>query len=393
MESKPTKVSFNDTDTAYAHYSNQRLKKVYGVFQLIGNSLLTRVGTTLTQIALAVRFPIKPFVKPIIFDQFCGGESLKECLPAINLLQQRKVDVSLNYGVEIKNAEKDFERTLCKAKGAIEFASRKQNVKVVCVKVSSIGYFNVLEKRQAGKALSKSQEKAYDRMVHRMHEICAYACEHHVEVYWDAEESWVQDEIDALVDMFMAEFNTERAIVFNTFQLYRWDKLDYLRNSIELAKEKGYMLGAKLVRGAYIEKENEWAIENGVKSVIHDGKLPVDKDYNEGIQLCLQNINHVSVCIASHNEDSNIIATELMEDLSIPANHPNVTFSQLYGMGDFITFNLAAKGYNASKYLPYGPVREVIPYLIRRAQENSSVDGQTSRELTMLEREIKRRGI
>lgn len=393
MESQPTKVSFNDTETAYAHYSNHKLKKVFGVFQLIGNNLITSVGTTLTKIALAVRFPIKPFVKPIIFDQFCGGENLKECIPAINLLQQRKVDVSLNYGVEIKNSEKDFERTLCKAKGAIEFASRKHNVKVVCVKVSSIGYFSILEKRQAGKELSKSQEKAYDRMVHRMHEICAYAHEHGVEVYWDAEESWVQDEIDALVDMFMVEFNTQKAIVFNTFQLYRWDKLAYLQSSIELAKEKGYILGAKLVRGAYIEKENDWAEDHGVKSVIHDGKLPVDKDYNEGIQLCLQNINHVSVCIASHNEDSNIIATELMDNLGIPENHPHVTFSQLYGMGDFITFNLADKGYNACKYLPYGPVREVVPYLIRRAQENSSVDGQTSRELTMLKKEINRRGI
>lgn len=393
MESKPTKITFSDTETAYAHYSNGKLKKAYGVYQLVGNNFLTNIGTTITKIALAVHFPIKPFVKPIIFDQFCGGESLKECIPTINLLQQRKVDVSLNYGVEIKHSERDFERTLCKTKGAIEFAGRKQNVRIVCCKVSSIGYFDVLEKKQKGKELKKKELKAYDQIKSRMHEICAYAHEHDVAVYWDAEESWVQDEIDSLVDEFMAEFNTQKAIVFNTFQLYRSDKLQYLKDSIKLAKENNYILGAKLVRGAYIEKENEWALDHHVPSLIHSNKKAVDKDYNKAMKICLKEVNQVAVCIASHNEQSNLLATAIMEDLEISPGHPNVAFSQLYGMGDFITFNLADNGYNAGKYLPYGPVKEVIPYLIRRAQENSSVDGQMSRELTMLKKEMQRRGI
>lgn len=393
MESKPKKITFSNTDIAYAHYSNRKLKKAFGVYQLVGNNILTNIGTTLTKIALAIRFPIKPFVKPIIFEQFCGGENLKECIPTINLLQQRKVDVSLNYGVEIKKSERDFEFTLGKTKGAIEFASRKKNVKVVCCKVSSIGYFEILEDKQAGEELSEKDQQSYNRMRHRMHEICEYAHEHDVSVYWDAEESWIQDEIDKLVDQFMAEFNRERAIVFNTFQLYRHDKLEYLEESIALAKEKGYILGAKLVRGAYIEKENEWAEDNDTKSVIHSSKKGVDKDFNKAMKICLHHVEHVAVCIASHNEQSNLLAAKIMGELNIRPNHPNVAFSQLYGMGDFITFNLANHGFNAVKYLPYGPVREVIPYLIRRAQENSSVDGQMSRELTMLKKEIKRRGI
>ncbi len=393
MESKPTKISFSDTDIAYTHYSNRKLKKALGVYQLIGNNFLTNIGTTLTKIALAIRFPIKPFVKPIIFDQFCGGENLKECIPTINLLQQRKVDVSLNYGVEIKNSEQDFELTLCKTKGAIEFASRKQNVKVVCCKVTSLGYSDVLEKKQGGDELNEKEQEAYNRMRNRMHEICEYAHEHDVSIYWDAEESWVQDEIDYLVDEYMAEFNGEKAIIFNTYQLYRKDKLDCLKDSIALAEENGFILGAKLVRGAYIEKENKWAEDHDVDSVIHSNKKAVDKDYNAGMKLCLKKLDHVAVCIASHNEQSNLLAAKLMHELEIAPNHANVAFSQLYGMGDFITFNLAEKGYNAGKYLPYGPVREVIPYLMRRAQENSSVDGQMSRELSMLKKEIKRRGI
>tara|TARA_Y100000385_G_scaffold196797_1_gene203806 strand:+ start:722 stop:1903 length:1182 start_codon:yes stop_codon:yes gene_type:complete len=393
MGSKRTKISFANTSIAYAHYSNRKLKKALGVFQLIGNSFLTNIGTTLTKIAIAIHFPIGPFVKPIIFEQFCGGESLKECIPTINLLQQRKVDVSLNYGVEIKNSARDFERTLSKTKGAIEFASRKQSTNVVCSKVSSIGYFDILHKRQEGKELTRKEDQAFLRMKSRMHEICSYAHEHKVAVYWDAEESWVQDEIDILVKEFMAEFNKESAIVFNTYQLYRSDKLSCLKKDIEEAKKEKYILGVKLVRGAYIEKENKWAEDHEIPSVIHESKEAVDKDYNEGMRICLENVDRVSVCIASHNEYSNQLATLIMNELEIPPNHQHVVFSQLYGMGDFISFNLADKGYNSCKYLPYGPVREVIPYLMRRAQENSSVDGQMSRESTMLKKEIKRRGI
>jgi proline dehydrogenase len=393
MELKPTKISFSDTEVAFSHYSNRNLRKAYSVYQLIGNTFLTNIGTTLTKIALFMRFPIKPFVKPIVFNQFCGGENLKECMPTINLLEQRKVHVNLNYSVEIKHSEKDFEKTLCKTKGAIEFASRKRSISIMCCKVTSLGYMGILEKRQFGKELTKKETIAFDKMKARMEEICAHAYKHDVGIFWDAEESWIQDEIDILVDGFMAKYNTEKALIFNSFQLYRVDKLQYLEESIALAKQEGYILGAKLVRGAYIEKENEWAEENDEISVIHQTKELVDIDYNLGVKVCIENLNHVGVCIASHNEQSNLYATQLMEQYNIDPSHPNLTFSQLYGMGDFITFNLADNGYNANKYLPYGPVKEVIPYLMRRAQENSSVGGQMSRELSMIKKEMTRRGI
>ena len=393
MESKPNKISFSNTEIAFSHYSNRNLKKAYSVYQLIGNSFLTNIGTTLTKIALFVHFPIKPILKPIIFDQFCGGENLKECMPTINLMEQRKVSVNLNYSVEIMNSEKDFEKTLCKTKGAIEFANRKKAISIVCCKVTSLGYTDILEKKQLRKELSAKELQAFDKMKARMEEICAYAYKYDVGIFWDAEESWIQDEIDLLVDEFMLKYNKEKALIFNTYQLYRADKLEDLEKAISIAKQEGYILGAKLVRGAYIEKENEWAEDNNEVSAIHQTKKAVDKDFNLAIKICIENLANVGVCIASHNEQSNLYATQLMEQHNIEPSHPNITFSQLYGMGDFITFNLSEAGYNANKYLPYGPVREVIPYLLRRAEENSSVDGQMSRELTMLKKEMTRRSI
>ena len=393
METKPKKISFSNTEIAFSHYSNRNLKKAYGVYQFIGNSFLTNIGTTLTKIALFINFPIKPFVKPIVFNKFCGGENLKECMPTINLLEQRRVNVNLNYSVEIKHSEKDFEKTLCKTKGAIEFASRKKTISIICCKVTSLGYSDILEKRQFRKELNAKELVAYEKMKARLEEICAYAHKYKVGIFWDAEESWIQDEIDLLVDEFMAKYNKKKALIFNSYQLYRKDKLEDLETAIAHAKKEGFILGAKLVRGAYIEKENEWAAENDAISVIHQTKKAVDKDYNLAVKICIENLSNVAVCIASHNEQSNLFATELMEKYNIEHSHPNLTFSQLFGMGDFITFNLAEQGYNANKYLPYGPVKEVIPYLMRRAQENSSVDGQMSRELSMLKKELTRRSI
>lgn len=391
MNTKASKISFNNTEIAYAHFSNRSLKKAAGVYQLLGNSFLVNLGTSLTKIALAIHFPIRPFVKPLIFKQFCGGETLKECLPSINLLEQKRVDVNLNYGVEIKKSEKDFDKSFCKNKGALEFAGRKKNVKVVSCKLSGLGNFDLLEKMQKAQSLTSKEEAAFERMKKRMDDLCAIAKEQDVAIYWDAEESWVQTEIDRLVDEFMQKYNTEKAIVFNTFQLYRVDKLQYLKDSIAHAQSNNYFLGAKLVRGAYIEKENEWAEENDEVSVLHTKKKDVDKDYNAALALCLDNIEKVSFCVASHNEESNLWAANEMLNRGIAANHPHVSFSQLYGMGDFISFNLSEAGFNVVKYMPFGPIEEVIPYLIRRAQENSSVNGQTSRELSMLKKEIQRR--
>lgn len=391
MTSPNNPFSFNDTEKAYAHLSNNKLLKKYRVYKLLSNKFFVNTGTILVKFANAIYFPLKPFVKNNFYDVFCGGESLKECLPTINLLQQRNVNVDLNYSVETKHSEKEFEKTYRKLKGAIEFASRKSNVNVVCCKPTGLGKHEIIEKFQKEGKLSKKEQFEFLEMTKRMDNLCAIAKENDVKIYWDAEESWVQKEIDNLVNALMKKYNKEKAVVFNTFQMYRIDKLDDLKNSIKEAKEQGFYLGVKMVRGAYVEKENNWAKEQGVPTVIQKNKQNTDNDFNTGIALCLDNIEHISLCIASHNEQSNMLATQLMKEKNIVANHPNIEFSQLYGMGDFITFNLAENGYNTAKYLPFGPVKEVIPYLIRRADENKSVDGQTGRELEMLTKEKKRR--
>ncbi len=390
MKSK-TKLSFSNTKIAYAHLSNGALFKSIKIFTLLSKPILVKAGTTLTELALAIHFPIKPFVKPFIFKQFCGGENIKECMPVVNLLEQRNVFANLHYGVEIQRNEKAFAAAFCSNKGTIESAGRKKNISVVCCKVTGFGDHDLLLKIQDKKELTETEVAEFDLLKSRMHELSALAKELDVSIYWDAEESWIQDVIDDIVTELMEVNNQGKALIFNTFQLYRTDKLDDLKAKIALAKENGYVLGAKIVRGAYIEKENKWAEENAFVSMVHTNKDDVDEDYDQAIEYCINNIENVSFCVATHNEKSCEKAAQLIEEKGIVASHPHVAFSQLYGMGDFITFNLASHGFNASKYLPFGPIKEVIPYLIRRAQENSSVEGQTSREFEMLKLEEKRR--
>ena len=391
MESNKENLSFSNTKIAYAHLSNSALYKSTKIFTLLSKPFFVKVGTMLTNIALRLHFPIKPFVKPLIFKQFCGGENIKECMPVINLLEQRNVFANMHYGVEIQNNEKSFADAFCKNKGTIESAGRKKNINVVCCKVTGFGDHHLLMKIQDKKELTKKEKEEFELLRTRMHQLGNLAKELDVAIYWDAEESWIQDVIDSLVNELMEVNNKVKAIIFNTYQLYRIDKLEDLKENIAIAKEKNYILGAKIVRGAYIEKENEWAEENEIGSMVHSNKHDVDADYDAAVEFCLNNLNHVSICIATHNELSCSKAAKLIQEKGIVANNPHIAFSQLYGMGDFITFNLADKGFNANKYLPYGPIKEVIPYLIRRAQENSSVEGQTSRELEMLRKEVERR--
>lgn len=391
MTNQTKPISFTDTEKAYAHLSNKKLLKIYRVYKLLSNKFFVNVGTVLVKIANAIYFPLKPFVKNNFYNTFCGGESLRDCTPTINLLQQRGVNIDLNYSVETKHSEKEFDKTFSKLKGAIEFASRKSNVNVICCKPTGLGKHEIIEKFQKEGKLSKNEQAEFIEMTKRMDNLCSLAKENDIKIYWDAEESWVQKEIDNLVNALMKKYNKEKAVVFNTYQMYRVDKLGDLKNNIQQAKEQGYYFGVKMVRGAYVDKENDWAKEHGVPTVIQKSKQDTDNDFNAAISLCLDNIENLSLCIASHNEQSNFFAAQLMTAKNIVPNHPNIEFSQLYGMGDFITFNLAENGYNASKYLPFGPVREVIPYLIRRADENKSVNGQTGRELEMLTKEKKRR--
>lgn len=382
---------FEDTQTAFAGKSNRALSEAKTLFKLIGNNKLVGAGTFMAQVALKLHLPITPLFRITVYDQFCGGETFEECKQTIITLGSRGVSAMLNYGVELKESEHDFDATIKHTLEAIEFAGKNKHVSVICIKLTGFGRFDLFEKIQSKKKLNEREQEELQKVKSRFHLLCKAASTHKIQLYVDAEESWIQDALDALVEEMMITYNRKTAVVFNTFQLYRWDRLAYLKQELQKAVHNNYILGAKLVRGAYIEKENQRAETMGYKSPIHKNKAAVDKDFDKAVALCLDHIEQVAFCVASQSEASNLHTIQLMQQKQLPFNHPHVCFSQLFGMGDNITFNLAKLGFNAAKYLPYGPVKDVIPYLIRRAQENSSVNGQMSRELKLITQEIERR--
>ena len=382
---------FENTEVAFGAKSTQELNKAKWLFSLMGQNHLVSLGASLATLALKMHLPISPIFRITVYNHFCGGETFDECKQTIAKLHMGHISTMLNYGVELKETEEDFDKTIEKNIEALEFAGKNRAVKVLCIKITGFGRFSLFEKIQSGTKLSTQEKKELAQVEARLDKICSAATENDVGVYIDAEESWIQDPLDTMVETMMERYNKKKAIVYNTFQFYRWDRLSYLQVLLRKAKSKGYILGAKIVRGAYMEKERKRAADMGYKSPIHDTKEAVDKDFNEGMNYCLDNIDHVALCIASQSEESNLLAIEQIDAKKIDRKHPNILFSQLYGMGDNITFNLAQQGFNASKYLPYGPVKDVIPYLIRRAQENTSVAGQMGRELRLLVAEIKRR--
>jgi proline dehydrogenase len=382
---------FNNTEIAFAPKSTPELQKAKLMFKIMSNKSIVDIGSSLTGLAMALHLPISPIFKVTVYQHFCGGENFDECKKRISNLDRYQVGSMLNYGVELKETEEDFETTIKQTLDAIQFASKNKSVKSICIKLTGFGRFDLFEKISANEKLSDIEFKELDKVKERLHRLCAEAVKSSVALYIDAEESWIQAALDNLVDEAMEKFNVQKAIVFNTYQLYRKDRLSFLKDSIARAKSKSYNLGAKIVRGAYMEKERDRAQKKGYPSPIHDNKENVDVDFNLAMEFCLENLDFVSVCIASQSESSNLLAVKLINDRKIAMNHPNVLFSQLYGMGDNITFNLSKLGCNACKYLPYGPVKDVIPYLIRRAEENTSFQGSTGRELKLIESEIKRR--
>lgn len=382
---------FENTEVAYAAKSNAQLQKAKALFALFGSPALVNVGSGLATLALKLHLPVAPLFRFTVYNHFSGGETFKECKETIAELAESNVGVLLNYGVELKETDEDFDTALQKNIEAIDFAHNNNYVRAICIKPTGYGRFDLFEKVQNKEALTADEDKEYERVRKRFDRLCKKAHDLDVVLYMDAEESWIQDALDELTNEMMYKYNRTKCIVYNTIQLYRWDRLNYLKTEIAEAKVQGYLYGAKLVRGAYMEKERDRAKDMGYKSPIHTSKKAVDADFDEAVEYCLQNKEHVYMCVASHNEHSNILAMQQMDKLKVERNTPHVVFSQLYGMGDNITFNLAQQGFSAAKYLPYGPVKDVIPYLIRRAQENTSVSGQTGRELTLIDREIKRR--
>ena len=390
-------ISFENTQNAFAYKSTKALKSAKLLFGFMGYPKLVQLGTNLVPALLKAGLPIKGIIRNTIFKQFVGGETLAETIPVAQMLSEHNVDVILDYGVEGKEGEENFDQATQVFIDVINHAASQKNIPFISIKVTGLASHELLQalheapRLRSGIHDNEIEQAAWDRVRERMYAICEAAAEKNIGVLVDAEESWIQDPIDRLTMEMMAEFNKQKAVVFNTIQLYRHDRLHFLRISHQIAEAQGFILGLKLVRGAYMEKERAVAIEKNRVSPIQVSKEATDADYDEAVRFCMDHIHSTAVIIASHNEQSNLLGAKLLDEMMLPHNHPHVHFSQLYGMSDTITFNLAKEGFNVSKYLPFGPIQDVIPYLMRRAQENTSVSGQTGRELMQLKRELARR--
>jgi len=401
-------ISFDNTGIAFAYKSNKELKKANLLFSMMGQPWIVKMGTRLAPWSIKAGLPVKGIIRNTIFSQFVGGETLEETIPVAQMLGKYGVQVILDYGVEGAEGEESYDHARDEFIRVINFAATQPNIPFMSVKLTGFSRFGLLERldslmrdmpedslmkkyNRALMQLSASEVNEWNLVQERFRKICDAAANAKVGFLVDAEETWIQDPVDALTMLMMDEYNKERLVVYNTVQLYRWDRLTFLKQSYEAALERNFLLGVKLVRGAYMEKERARALEKGYRSPIQPNKESSDKDYNDAVRFCMDHLENIGVIVASHNEQSNLLATQLMEERGYALNHPHVHFSQLYGMSDNITFNLAKAGCSVSKYLPFGPIRDVIPYLMRRAQENTSVGGQTSRELALIKKELKRR--
>lgn len=388
------KVSFNNTEIAFSSQNESDLRRSFWLFKLVSNPVFVSIGKLLAQIALAIHFPIKWIIKPTIFKQFCGGETVEESRKKVEELSKFNIKSILDYSIEGKSSERDFDRCSEEIISIIKEAEQNKNIGFAVFKPTGIARISLLEKVSGEKgvsALTEVEKREFDRIYERFNRICKASFDADVPLFVDAEESWMQRAVDGLVNEMMRLYNRKRAVIYNTFQMYRKDRLEYLIECFTRAQREDYFLGAKLVRGAYMEKERARAQKMNYPSPINDSKEITDSHYDSALRFCMEHLDRISFCCASHNEKSSMLVLEMMSERNIPTNHPHIYFSQLLGMSDHISYNLASAGYNVSKYVPYGPVRDVIPYLIRRAQENTSVKGQTGRELSLILKEIQRR--
>lgn len=382
---------FDNTAEAFVLKSDSELERAYFLFKMISHQPLVRIGTAATNFALKANLPVEGLIRSTVFDHFCGGVNEDDCLPVIDKMYDKGVSSVLDYSVEGKESEDQFDSAMQKTIEIIEFAAEKEALPIAVFKPTGFGRFYLYQKIGEGKPLTVEENEEWQRVVERYHIVCKLAKEKDVELLIDGEESWMQDAADDLVEEMMEIYNTDKPIVYNTLQTYRWDRLDYLKGLHERSRSKGYKIGVKIVRGAYMEKERERAKKLDYKSPICVDKQATDDNFNTTLTYILNHLDDISVFIGSHNEESCYLAMQLMEEKSIAKNDNNVWFGQLYGMSDHISFNLAKEGYNVAKYIPFGPVKDVMPYLIRRAEENTSVAGQTNRELTLLKEEKRRR--
>jgi proline dehydrogenase len=401
-------ISFDNTEFAFEYKTDKQLKKAQFLFSIMGKSWLVSIGTRLAPWSVRAGLPVNGLIRNTIFAQFVGGETLDQTAVVAKKLGEYKVKVVLDYGVEGgKDGELGFDNSTDEFIRVINYAATQSNIPFMSIKVTGLARITLLEKldslmHEAAGTLMKrylksleelipAEKEEWHRVRHRMMRICETAAEKKVGVFIDAEETWIQDPVDAITILMMDTFNKNRCVVYNTTQHYRLDRLQFLKDSYAAAIERNFVLGAKLVRGAYMEKERKRAEEKGYPSPIQPDKESTDRDFNAGVEFCIEHLDRIGLIVASHNEYSNLYATQLLAKKGFPLDHPHIHWSQLYGMSDNITFNLAHAGCSVSKYLPFGPLKEIVPYLMRRAQENTSVKGQTGRELALIKKELERR--
>ena len=387
------KEIFEDTATAFALKTDSELERAYFLFKLIANEPLVKIGTAVTNFAIKAHLPVEKLIRASVFDHFCGGVNEEECLVVADKMFEKGVSTILDYSVEGQKVENQLDSCYEKALKTLDFVKEYAAIPFIVFKPTGFGRFKLYQKITEGHSLNKDEKEEWQRVVNRYDKVCKKAHDLEVSILIDGEESWMQGAADELAEAMMRKYNQKKAIVFNTLQTYRWDRLDYLKRLHKDALENNYFIGMKVVRGAYMEKENDRAEEKGYPSPICASKKATDENFDNVVAYMVENLDTMSLFAGTHNEISSYRLMEQMEAKNIEHNDPRIWFGQLYGMSDHISFNLAKEGYNVAKYLPFGPVKDVMPYLIRRAEENTSVAGQTSRELTLLKKERKRRKI
>ncbi|MDX5586592.1 MAG: proline dehydrogenase family protein [Aureibaculum sp.] len=382
---------FENTETAFAIKSDSELDRAFYLFEMIKRQPLVKIGTAVTKFALKTHLPVEGIIRATVFDHFCGGVTETDCMPAIDKMYSKNVHSVLDYSAEGKEVQEQFDLSLAKTLNNIKFGKEKESLPFAVFKPTGFGRLKIYQKITEGIELSSQEEAEWQRIRVRYEKVSKAAFDTDVPLLIDAEESWMQDAADDLIEEMMRKYNTEKVIVFGTLQLYRTDRLDYLKKLHARAKEQGFKVGMKLVRGAYMEKERERAEEKGYNDPICKDKAATDKLFNDVLKYMFDNLDDMAIFLGTHNEESSYLLMDLVNNSKLNKKDMRIWFGQLFGMSDHISYNLAKEGYNVAKYLPYGPVRDVMPYLIRRAEENTSVEGQTNRELQLLKRERKRR--
>lgn len=385
------KIPFHNTEIAFRSKSTFELTQAYLLFKFIGSASLVSLGSKTLNALLKTSLPFEPLLRRTLFTHFCGGETAKDCAEMVRRLSQYNVGTILDYSIEAAQKETTFDSTEKELLSTLTLASQTPSIPFSVFKVTGLARFELLEKLHAKEPLSEGESEEWKRVQKRVRHIIEKASKLKVRILIDAEETWIQNPLDSLVESLMHEFNQNEVIVYHTLQMYRADRLSYLKRLLEDSGKKNYRLGIKLVRGAYMEKERKRALDLGYPSPIQPNKKATDQAYNEALKILIEHKDQVAIFAGTHNEESTQLLVDLLLEAGLSQKDNRVYFSQLLGMSDNLTFNLAEKGFNAAKYVPYGPVRELTPYLIRRAQENSAISGQTLRELDLITRELKRR--